>query len=127
MSESPKQLVLLSAYEELTLKEEVCIREVNMEATLSVQEKKAGLLQRIEELEKANPMRGEAKKTFQEKVKSLKVLEAKNAAILDEKMIANRSEYKSLIKKTGAASKVRNAYGISEKDRKSPSSLKDQA
>lgn len=127
MSENPKQIVLLSAYEELTQRETVSLREGNMEATLELQKKKAKLLEKITELQKDAPLRGELAKVLKEKVARLEAIESENAQVLAEHMKNNRIEYRSLVKRSGAATKVRNAYGISEDDRKKPTSLKGQA
>ncbi|MCH6255876.1 hypothetical protein MLD52_04910 [Puniceicoccaceae bacterium K14] len=127
MSERPKQVVLLEAYEELTRKESVCLREANIEVALEVQAKKAKLLDKIAELQKTSPLNGDIEPSFSEKVAELESIEISNAQVLEEAMKKNRDVYRIVTKRSDSAGKVRNAYGISKLERKAPSSLRGQA
>ncbi len=120
-----KRIALLEAYETLTDKEEICLKEANFQSLAETQAKKARLLDAMEEWDDGRSMESEEREAFNARIGVLTVKEQSNAALLDRMKAENRKEFKSLGLRSHAASKIRKAYGSSDSVR--ARSLKDKA
>ena len=127
MTQSPKSLVLLEAYEELTAKESFCLKEVNIKGVLATQEKKAKLLAGFRKLEPSEELSEEAKADFDRRIQNLLEREAENSKALESLIEENRLAYKLLSKHRNSASNIRKAYGAKSSSLSNSKSLKDQA
>ena len=127
MSRKPaKRLTLLEAYEDLTRKESVCLREDRFEDLNRVQRKKAQLLEGLDAL-RVEPLDADEQAEFDKRIASLQERESSNAALLTEKMTANRSEFRKLRKHSASASKLKRAYAAPEQSEQDSGSLKGRA
>lgn len=110
MAEAPnKAMILLEAYEDLTSKETLCLKEGNFDGVLRAQKKKALLFQGLEELQ-GTPLRDEDRAAVRRRLEHLKEQEAANSAELQRRMKENREELKKLSANASSASKLRRAY-----------------
>lgn len=125
-SRASKRLTLLSAYEELTRKEGLCIREENFAPLPSLQSKKAVLLESLQSLPRDGIDEAE-RQEFNERLAELKRQEDENAALLGQKMEANREEFRKLGQNASSASKLRKAYASQARGEEDPGSLKGHA
>ena len=125
-AKTSKRLTLLSAYEELTRKEGLCIREGNFDALPSLQSKKASLLDTLRDLPVDGV--GDAERAaFNERLAELKRREDENAALLGAKMEANREEFRRLGQNASSASNLRKAYTSQSRGETESPSLKGRA
>ncbi len=120
-------MAALQAYEELTCKETLCLREENFDALLATQAKKARLLDGLAQLAETPFKAGEAEQ-FKAKISALQRQEAENAAVLEEKMRVNREQHKALSRSAKSSVSALRAYGRPDPQPPAASStLKDKA
>jgi hypothetical protein len=125
-SSTSKRLTLLSAYEELTRKEGLCVREENFDPLPSLQGKKAVLLESLSALSREGIDDAE-RQEFNQRLAELKRQEDENAALLGRKMEANREECRKLGQNASSASKLRKAYASQARGEEDSDSLKGRA
>lgn len=126
MSESPsRRFILLSAYEDFTRRETVCIREDNFERLETVQSKKAKVIEELSILEDT-PTEDE-RSQFNKRIEVLLESERANEAMLKEKIASNRQAYRKLSASAVAANKLRKTYGPTYDTLPSQGNLKGRA
>ncbi len=118
-------MVLLAAYEDFTRRESVSLRDENFELLLKLQDKKAKVVAEITAL-KDTPV-GEEAEDFRKRISILLKQEESNSKLLQEKMSANRAEYRRLSQNTVSANKFRQAYAAPIDRTALPGSLKGRA
>lgn len=122
---SSRRTTLLSAYEDFTRRETMCLKDENFELLAKIQDKKSKV---IEELQSLDDQPDEAeKRDFNQRLEKLLEQERANEALLAEKMVNNRAEYRNLTKRSASASKLRRAYAPTTEKNTSQSSLKGRA
>jgi len=127
MTEMGKRFVLLSAYEELTEKETFCIKEANFDEIRKVQAKKSRLLEELGSLDDEDRLKSEQRVDFNRRIDRLQTIEQENESRLEALMDQNRSEIKTLSKRSSSASKIKKAYGTASSPDNSSGSLKNKA
>lgn len=120
-----RRMVLLAAYEDFTRRESVSLRDENFELLLKLQDKKAKVVAEISSLEDS-PV-GEEAEDFRKRISILLKKEDSNSKLLQEKMSANRAEYRRLSQNTVSANKFRQAYAAPVDRTVLPGSLKGRA
>lgn len=118
-------MTLLAAYEELTRKETVCLKEANWEPMLKTQAKKAKLVEGISK--HTAELLLDERTQFNKRIASLQIKEAENAKTLAEKMKDNRELYRQITQRTKSGSKAIRAYGQPEGTPSRKISLTDRA
>ena len=119
MAETPKQMVLLDAYEELTEKETFCFREANINGMLEIEDKKAKLLEELLRMSSESNLSSDQKQDFDSRVSALLKQEKENETFLSGLMKENRAAYRKLSQNADSASKIKKAYGNSSPNSRS--------
>ena len=127
MTGTRKRFILLGAYEGLTEKETFCLKEANFDAVSTVQAKKARLLSELQGLDDQDTLETTEKDEFNRRLQKLQECEKDNDALVLELMKENRSEFKTLSKRSNSASQVRRAYGSAGNASGAKRTLKDKA
>lgn len=126
MSESPsRRFILLSAYEDFTRRETVCIREEDFDRLESLQSKKEKVIAELSGL--ADSPTDTERADFNRRIEALLESERSNEALLTEKMASNRQAYRKLTANAVAANKLRRAYGPANDRPASPGNLQGRA
>lgn len=126
MSRSPtRRSTLLSAYEDFTRRETVCLKDEDFELLAKVQDKKVKVIAELQSLEDS-PDEAE-KHDFNRRLEVLVELEKANEATLTQKMANNRQELRNLTKRSASATKLRRAYAPSGEKKSGQSSLEGRA
>lgn len=120
-----KAMTLLSAYEELTRKETVCLNEENWEPLLKTQTKKAKLAEGI--TQHTAELLPEERSQFNARIASLQLQDAENSKTLAAKIKDNRDLYKQITQRTKSGGKAIRAYGQPEGAPERKTSLTDRA
>ena len=105
-----KRMVALLAYEELTLKETLCLKEENYDGLLRTQSKKAKLLDGLAKLNDVPLAAGEATR-YAELLQALQQQESANAELLAKRMQTNRSQLRGLTRSGNSGVSALKAYG----------------
>ncbi len=122
-----KRLAALRAYEELSLKESLCLREENYEGLLATQGKMKLLMDGLLALRGQALGPGEAGE-YDACLERLRAAEAANAALLAERMAGNREQFRALSKSASSGVGALRAYGRPEQGvAERPANLKDRA
>lgn len=118
-------MALLAAYEDFTRRESVSLRDGNFELMLKLQDKKAKVIAQLSSLDDSpNPADTE---NFNSRIAALLEQEQVNGELLEQKMSANRQEYRRLTLNAISANKLRRAYSAPAARPAQPGSLKGRA
>jgi len=121
-----KRASLLRALETFTRKEGLAIESEDLEILKAMQLKKAKALRALQSLEDAESGPHEQAR-LEETLSRLRAQEAENAALLEAKMKANRSELRKISQSRVCASNLRGAYAGKSRSSSRSSSLDGKA